>query len=146
MKNKTQNKKSVSNIEKFMIGGIVALGALVAVTGSAHAAANVTASSTAQAVTVAPNVMGPVAPEASRASNVVEVPRIAGADCFNIYRDGALLAKCIKPSVDATTGDYYYDDKSVDVTPASRWTYEVSAVNATGESPRIGQGGPYPWH
>lgn len=120
---------------------VAVAGLVFAISGHATAKESV---STPVATTI-PELMGPANTDAKFVGNTVPLPKIAGADCFNVYRDGKLIAPCVKPKIESTKdGDFYYfDDASPEVTPASRWTYEVSAVNATGESPRYGQGGPY---
>jgi hypothetical protein len=112
----------------------IMLGTLIFSAVSAHAATG-SASATTPVVESTVEVMGPVVP----VSNVIELPKIANANCFNIYRDDILLAECIKPRVDTVTGNYYFDDSSPEVVPSSRFTYSVSAVNDTGESPRLHQ-------
>jgi hypothetical protein len=110
------------------------LGTLLFSAVSAHAGTGSTAT-TAPVAESPVEVMGPVVPVA----NVVELPRVASANCFNVYRDDILIAECIQPSIDPADGDYYFLDSSPEVKPATRFTYSVSAVNDTGESPRLYQ-------
>lgn len=137
-------KISTSVIERVAIAllavAIVCLGFAV----SAQAQEGTTAPVSAPATVESPATpMGPAAPSVERVANTVLLPQIVAADCFNVYRNGVLIGDCVQPLIDMSTGDWYFDDSSEVVTPASKWTYEVSAVNATGESPRYSQGGPY---
>lgn len=130
----------------FTIASLV-MALLIGITISAHAqAASATAWTPAHVDAAPTNIMGPSNEAAKFVGNTVTLPKVASATCFNIYRDGALIAKCVQPSIENNSDGsfWYYDDHSPEVTPSSRFTYEVSAVNATGESPRYGQGGPYP--
>lgn len=126
-------KQSVSVIERIILAVIAALIGSVVFALSAQAQEGTTVASTT-ATTPAP-VMGPAAP----VGNVVELPRDATANCFNVYRDDILIAECIKPRIATATGHWYFDDSSPEIKPATRFTYSVSAVNDTGESPRLYQ-------
>lgn len=125
-------KKSVSVIERVILAVIAVLIASVVFALSAQAKTGTTDPGPAPVTVGSPAPMGPAAP----VGNVVALPEVAWANCFNVYRNGTLIAPCVK--------GFQYIDASPEVAPATRWTYEVSAVNDTGESPRIGQGGPYP--
>jgi hypothetical protein len=138
--------KPVTDFERMLLALVTMLFAVTmfAVVASAHGQGE-RSERQAEVASTQSSVMGPAAPEVARVANTVGIPKelVAYADCFNIYRNGELFAACIKPSIDEA-GDYYFIDNSPEIKPATRFTYSVSAVNATGESPRINQNGPYP--